>query len=114
MTGRAVNAWKVAAISLLGGLFIAGFLLAAFPAWPHDAPAGWSYPWNCCSGYDCRMVSSSAIKTGRGGYELPSGEIVPFSSKMIRSSPDGEFHWCSQYGQDDTPTICLFVPQNLF
>lgn len=114
MPGRVVNPWKVAAVSLAGGIVMAAMLLAAFPAWPHEAPSGWTYPWACCSGMDCRPVSSARVKAGPGGYELPNGETVPYSSGKIRPSPDGAFHWCTQGGKDDTPTICLFAPAQAF
>lgn len=84
----------------------------------HEAAKGWSYPFSCCSDYDCRAVSS-----GRNGIvsERPegfvinlTGEVVPYSDKRVRPSPDGEFHWCSKAGADDGETICLFVPPRGF
>lgn len=32
-------------------MFIAAAITSAFS---HDAPTGWSYPYSCCSGIDCR------------------------------------------------------------
>lgn len=109
----------VVAISLLGlaaSAAYAGLVLSIFtaPAFPHDAPKGWSYPFSCCSGVDCRPVSS-----GRGGIvvEKPegyvistTGELVRYADIRVRPSPDGDFHWCSVAGADDGRTICLFVP----
>lgn len=98
------------------------FILAAFlialvrEADAHDAPQsfarpqGWSYPFSCCSGVDCRPVSASRIREGGDGYTVPSGEIVPLGDPRLKDSPDGEFHWCSVAGADDGRTICLFVP----
>ena len=43
-----------------------------------------------------------------------TGEVLPYNDRRIRNSPDGEYHWCSKYGKDDTDTICLFVPQHAF
>lgn len=47
---------------------VRGDSVAALPAAPdglsayvvpvHDAPKGWSYPFSCCSGFDCRPVTS--------------------------------------------------------
>lgn len=81
----------------------------------HDAPQGWAYPTECCSGTDCRMVSASWIAETPGGYVIATtGEVIPYGDARIRSSPDGLYHWCSHYGRDDTQTICLFVPQSMF
>ena len=109
-----MNPWRVAAVTLAAGVVMALILLAPFPSAAHDAPSGWTYPWACCSGVDCRPVSSAWVKAGPDGYELPTGEIVPYGSAKIHPSPDGEFHWCTQGGADDTPTICLFAPPNAF
>jgi hypothetical protein len=83
----------------------------------HDAlataarPLGWSYPYSCCSGYDCRAVSSSRISERPEGYVIKgTGEVVAYSDARLKNSPDGEFHWCSKQGRDDGETICLFVP----
>lgn len=84
------------------------------PAWSHEAPTGWSYPFSCCSGYDCRQVTSGpqgTIRETAKGYVVAStGELIPFGDKRIKDSPDGEWHWCSQGGRDTGGTICLFVP----
>lgn len=83
----------------------------------HDAlptaakPNGWTYPFSCCSGYDCREVSKAAIGEQPGGYVIRgTGEILAYSDKRIKDSPDGAFHWCSVAGKNDSKTICLFVP----
>ena len=45
------------------------------------------------------------------GYQISyTGEVVAYSDKRIKDSPDGEYHWCSVQGADDGKTICLFVP----
>ena len=99
---------------------IAGAALAASMALPvaaHDAkptaarPQGWSYPFSCCSGYDCREVSSRQISEKPEGYVIKgTGEVVAYSDARLKNSPDGEYHWCSVAGADDSRTICLFVP----
>jgi hypothetical protein len=104
-------------------LLMSGFVIAALaagissPAAAHDAvptaarPNGWSYPFACCSGYDCREVSSKQISERPEGYVIQgTGEIVAYSDGRLKNSPDGEYHWCSVAGQDNTRTICLFVP----
>ena len=82
----------------------------------HDAvptaakPDGWSYPLACCSGYDCRAVSSASVDEKPEGFILPSGELISYADRRVKNSPDGEFHWCSVQGKNDGKTICLFVP----
>lgn len=81
----------------------------------HDAPSGWSYPYSCCTNHDCRPVSSAAVGEGPKGYTIhATGEVVPYQDTRVRHSPDGDFHWCSVAGKDDTRTICLFVPPRAF
>lgn len=90
--------------------------LAVDMAYPHDAmptaaqPKGWTYPYACCSGQDCREVPSASVKEMPDGYHLPSGEIVPMTDGRIRPSPDGETHLCTVAGAEDGRMICLFLP----
>lgn len=95
------------------------FLLMASPgiALAHDAlptaakPEGWSYPFSCCSGYDCRQVESKAISERPEGYVIKNtGEVVNYADTRLKNSPDGEYHWCSVAGEPNSRTICLFVP----
>lgn len=104
--------WLVA-----NGILFASSACFVRPASPHDAiptatkPQGWSYPFSCCSGYDCREVPAKAIGEKPEGYVIKgTGEIVAYSDSRLKDSPDGEFHWCSVAGADDSRTICLFVP----
>lgn len=103
------------------------FLAWTWPALSHEAtptaakPQGWNYPFSCCSGFDCREVgdsrSQSKIKIYETdeGYRISStGEILAYSDGRLKDSPDGEFHWCSVAGADDSRTICLFVPPRAF
>lgn len=103
---------------LISGL-AAAMLAAGQPvmAFAHDAkptaarPQGWSYPYSCCSGYDCREVSSKQISERPEGYVINgTGEVVAYSDARLKDSPDGVYHWCSVAGADDSRTICLFVP----
>lgn len=115
----AVPAMPVPAVFRLGPatptLCLALFLTAAGSARAHDAPSGWTYPFACCSGYDCRPVSTKAVSTGPAGYVIETtGEVLSYSDQRIRNSPDGEYHWCSVAGADTGSTICLFVPQPLY
>lgn len=79
----------------------------------HDAPAGWSYDKQCCSGMDCRVVNHGGVsvrETPRGYRISTTGEVIPYNDSRIKDSPDGEFHWCSHGGRDTGPTICLYAP----
>lgn len=106
---------------------VAIIVWSAQPARAHDAiptaarPQGWSYPFSCCSGYDCREVGESrsgakiTVAEIPEGYRISStGEVIAYSDGRLKNSPDGEYHWCSVAGQDNTRTICLFVPPRGF
>jgi hypothetical protein len=105
--------------SRLFGLAVLGVLAASFarPVLAHEAlptaeqPNGWSYPFSCCSGFDCREVSKKAISERPEGYViLGTGEVVAYTDTRVKNSPDGAFHWCSVAGSNNGRTICLFVP----
>jgi hypothetical protein len=81
----------------------------------HQAESGWTYPSECCSDRDCRAISADKITESPQGYVIElSGERVAYTDRRIRDSPDGEHHWCSIGGRDDSRTICLFVPPASF
>jgi len=122
-TNAAAQPFAVASRMRFIGLAVLGTLaaLSARPALAHDAlptaaqPNGWSYPFSCCSGYDCRAVSEKAISERPEGYVIKgTGEVVAYSDTRVKNSPDGEFHWCSVAGANDGRTICLFVPPRGF
>lgn len=116
----------------LPGMLVAGALSALayaatcglifeLRAYPHDAPAsagqplGWTYPFSCCSGIDCRPVAIADVEEGPDGYVIrATGEVVPYGDTRVKDSPDGDFHWCSVAGAGDGRTICLFVPPRGF
>ena len=113
------NPARLASAALLATLTAAS--LSAIPAIAHDAlptaakPMGWSYPYACCSGIDCRQVSAKAISERPYGYIINNtGEVVGYADSRIKDSPDGVYHWCSVAGADDGRTICLFVPPKSF
>lgn len=117
---------RYAALSLLirAPLSLAAAAFPAFlalPAAAHEAmptaaqPNGWTYPFACCSGYDCREVSDKAISERPEGYVIKgTGEVVGYADARVRQSPDGEYHWCSVAGSNEGRTICLFVPPRGF
>lgn len=104
-------------------LFGAAVLLMPTPAWPHKAmptaaqPEGWNYSIACCSGTDCRAVNSprsgsrvTIAETPQGYRISTTGETIAYNDRRIKESPDGEFHWCSVGGSDDSRTLCLYAP----
>jgi hypothetical protein len=118
--------WKTAMFCSIPSSLQAGFagvfiVLTSVPSFAHDAiptaarPQGWSYPFSCCSGYDCREVPGKAISERPEGYVIEgTGEVVRYSDGRLKNSPDGQFHWCSVAGASDGRTICLFVPPRSF
>jgi len=122
-----MNEFEKAALSALrwGLLAFIVFLLMALAmcsARAHDAiptaaqPNGWTYPYSCCSGIDCREAKPAEITERPEGFVVGStGEVVPYGDKRVRNSPDGRFHWCAhQSGVEAGQTICLFVPPRGF
>jgi hypothetical protein len=98
--------WFVIILTMIAG---------CLPTFAHNAPTGWSYPMNCCSGVDCREVKSSWVKELPTGYEIiKTHELILFHDKRLKDSPDGEYHWCSTQGHDDGRTICLFIPPSSY
>ena len=115
------SARRTSRIFIIPTLFCMLAAGAFTPAAAHDAkptaaqPLGWSYPFSCCSGYDCRAVSSQQIGERPEGYVIEgTGEVLAYSDARLKDSPDGEYHWCSVAGKDDGRTICLFVPPRAF
>ena len=94
---------------------VAGVFLTATNAGAHDAlptaaqPLGWSYPFSCCSRYDCRGVAHNAIGERPEGYVIEgTGEVIGYTDSRIKNSPDGMFHWCSVAGAN-TATQSAFL-----
>ncbi len=102
--------------AMAGTAFSSAILLSlASPVSAHEAKSGWRYPYACCSDRDCREVKDAAISEIPDGYRIQvTGEVLAYSDKRVRNSPDGVFHWCSVAGKDDSRTICLFVPPRSF
>lgn len=73
------------------------------------------YGYECCSNQDCRPIPFDAVKITPQGYQVPSGDIIPFSSTKIKPTPaedpEQRFHWCTVAGRDTGHTLCLYVPQ---
>lgn len=102
-------------LALSGALLLGAFAPSWTMAVAHEAKSGWRYPYACCSDRDCREVSNTAVTEGPEGYVIRvTGEVLPYTDKRVRNSPDGVFHWCSVAGKMDGRTICLFVPPRSF
>lgn len=112
----------LARLLMVAAIAFSIFLFArVIEAHSHDAPKGWSYPSACCSGYDCREVGGRhskakvrVVETSQGYQITSTGEVIAWSDARLKDSPDGEYHWCSYAGADDSHTICLFVPPRSF
>lgn len=92
-----------------------GLIATSASGFAHQAKSGWAYPYACCSNQDCREVSSDAISERPEGYVIETtGEVVSYTDRRVRNSPDGVYHWCSISGADSSRTICLFVPPRSF
>lgn len=89
-------------------------VLLSTNALAHDAPNGWSYPFNCCSNQDCREVPDASVRETPAGYIASNGETIPYLDKRIKDSPDGKFHLCTIAGSEDGRALCLFVPPRSF
>ena len=89
-------------------------VVAALATLPGRALAHDWYPWDCCSGRDCRPVTRSEVEITATGWRIVrTGEMIPFRDRRIRRTPPDQgatMHWCSRGGRDDGATICLFVP----
>lgn len=82
---------------------------------PIDPPAiveavhEWYSP-TCCGGHDCGPVDGVRILPG--GYGLPDGEVIGYTSPAIKQSQDERFHWCriTYPNTSFKTTRCLYVP----
>ncbi|TJX71445.1 MAG: hypothetical protein E5W21_07535 [Mesorhizobium sp.] len=81
------------------------------PAAAHQAPAGWQYDSSCCSGVDCYQAPESDVKETKYGYQLSTGELIPYSDHRIKRSHDEYFHECKPGGDANSQrSFCLYVP----
>lgn len=87
--------------------FLAAFLLCVFviSVMAHEAPTGWTYPWECCSGHDCGEIAADRVKLVASGYMIDGKHLVKHQD--VKKSPDGAFHACFP-----TPDIlrCFWAP----
>lgn len=109
-----MNTPLIIATSAVLGTIAAMF--APLAARGHEAPKGWTYPWECCSNQDCKPTSAVEVRETRGGYlVVATGEIVPLTDKRVKDSPDGDYHICQEGGDfDHGKVLCLFHPPQSF
>lgn len=129
--------WWTALIYLVG--FWAAVWVLAVKAFAHDAiptaeqPLGWRYDWECCSSLDCARVDKRNVTEGPEGVtvRLAKGDhpmllwdaeiTIPYSSKQLRVSKDGDFHVCHdrQFIKPDGTRyegkfLCVYLPPRGF
>lgn len=81
----------------------------------HDAPTGWTYGWECCSGVDCQQAADADVQETKDGYLMTiTGELVAYDDKRIKKSKDEFFHECTVGGDKKARLICLYVPNRAF
>lgn len=84
------------------------FCLFASVALPHSF-----YGWECCSGRDCKPVPAGDVKATAAGWKVViTGEVIAFSDRKIKESPDKNFHRCARSADFSAKgaTLCLYVP----
>ena len=108
---------RVMALAVLAGS-VGLVLWLTWAGAAHEAPKGWSYPFACCSDFDCRAVTAGrdgTVSERPEGFVInATGEVIPYRDSRVKHSPAGDFHWCSVAGKADGRTICLFVPPRSF
>lgn len=56
-------------------------------------PNGWTYPFSCCSVFDCREIRERVVVEDPIGYPIKGiGELITSNGTPIKNSPDGQFH----------------------
>lgn len=85
------------------------FLCLCVPGMGHD----W-YPYNCCSGFDCRPISVDDVEPREDGFFIEeSGELIAYDDSRVKKTPpegEGKYHRCSRGGTPEGETICLYIP----
>lgn len=98
------RAWLPLTASVLASLL-------CVPASGHQAPEGWQYDPSCCAGVDCYQAPPSDVKETKYGYQLSTGELIPYSDHRIKRSRDENFHECKPGGDMKSQhSFCLYVP----
>jgi hypothetical protein len=108
-----------------GGALGWGAIIAAACAF--GAPLASAHNWyekQCCQDEHCEPIADGAVRETSKGFEVPSGELLPYADSRVRQSHDMHYHWCHAqkatvsrhreipFGPDST--ICLYVPPKSF
>ena len=67
--------------------------LALACLWAPAEAHSW-YDSYCCNENDCQPLAPSDVTEGPKGYTIKGEHFVPYNDKVIRSSQDGQYHWC--------------------
>lgn len=93
-------------------IVVVGCAVALSPATAHQAPTGWQYDSACCSGVDCYQAPPLDVKETKYGYQLSTGELIPYNDSRIKRSRDEYFHECKPGGDaSQQHSFCLYVPE---
>lgn len=89
---------------------LAAFVWGCQPVWSHDfwiSRGGYKglHGVSCCGSGDCKMIPEADVKITAGGYQLSTGEVVPFSE--AQQSEDQDYWRCKRY---DGVRRCFFAP----
>lgn len=106
--------YTLAVVSTAALLILAGIAVfsSALPAGAHDFwinHSGYKSPTDgshCCGQNDCKLIPEADVKITQSGYELSTGEVVPFSE--AQQSEDRDYWRCHRY---DGSRRCFFAPQ---
>lgn len=110
--GRGLTA---AYLILLACLAVGIWLALMLRAEAHEAPTGWRFEPECCGNGDCKPVGQGEIRVTPDGYLIPAtGEVIPFQSHKVRSSPDGKPYRCSVQGKREGNTYCIYISKGGF
>ncbi|CAN7716681.1 hypothetical protein [Bosea sp. LjRoot237] len=94
---------------------------SAMQAHAHQAPSGWDYPFECCSGADCARIDAGAVREVSSGFvvtiapgrhpmwptERRDQLILDIPHQKARRSPDGFWHLCIN---DAGEFLCFYAP----
>ena len=106
-----IFAWFVVLLCMSAIVLL--FVFAAGTSQAHDAPMGWAYDPQCCSGYDCD-VASQVIRLPDGSLSVTNkfGTAVFDSKDSILESGDHHVHACFVKTEGTTIKYCLYLPPN--
>lgn len=98
--------WKSMLVALAIAFVVALVIVLSMPAQAHE----W-YDATCCDDKDCAPVTAP-VKNVDGGYYVEQfREVIPYRSRKIKKSLDGDYHVCKLYSKVSGSWIRrLYVP----